>query len=151
MSRAINAAGAELIQSFEKCKLEAYPDPVTRGDPWTIGWGHTGDDVHEGKTITQAEADELFQADLRRFEDAVSRLVKVPLTDNQFGALVSFTFNLGAGALQSSFLLRCLNVKNYAGAATQFEKWNHGHVNGVLREIPGLTARRKAERALFEA
>lgn len=145
MARAINDAGVRLVQEFEGCKLEAYPDPGTGGEPWTIGWGSTGPDIGPGTVWTQEEADARFLDDLTKFGDGVDRLVRVPLTDNQFAALVSFAYNVGLGALAGSTLLRKLNAGDYEGAADQFPRWN----KGGGRVLPGLVRRRAAERDLF--
>lgn len=141
-SGGINAAGLNLIKSFEGVRLRTYNDGV--GVP-TIGYGHTGPDVYYGLEITQARAEQLLVQDLKRFEDAVRRAVKVSLNDNQFAALVSFTFNVGEGALQSSTLLRLLNAGDYNGASAQFLRWSYA--GG--QQLPGLYRRRQAERALF--
>lgn len=135
-------AGIMLIKSFEGLKLVAYKCPA---GIWTNGYGHTGPDVTPGQVITQAQADALLARDLERFEAGVSRLVSVQLTQNQFDALVCFSFNLGLGALQGSTLLRLLNAGDYAGAAAQFPRWN----KAGGKELPGLTRRRSAEQALF--
>ena len=140
----MGAAGLALLKSFEGCKLTAYPDPGTGGEPWTIGWGHTGG-VKRGDTCTQAQADAWLLQDLDRFEQAVERLVSVTLTQNQFDALVSFAYNCGQGSLQTSTLLRKLLAGDYAGAQQQFSRWNRA--NG--KEMPGLTRRRAAEAELF--
>ncbi|AXE29444.1 muraminidase [Chromobacterium phragmitis] len=140
----INAAGLSLIKQFEGLRLIAYQDAV---GIWTIGYGHTGPDVAPGKAITQPQADQLLQNDLARFESGVSNLVKVPLNANQFSALVSFSYNLGLGNLQSSTLLRLLNQRDYAGAAGQFPHWD----KAGGRVLPGLSRRRLAEQALFQA
>ena len=145
MARAINDAGVRLVQEFEGCKLEAYPDPGTGGEPWTIGWGSTGPDIGPGTVWTQEEADARFLDDLTKFGDGVDRLVRVPLTDNQFAALVSFAYNVGLGALRDSTLLRKLNAGDYLGAADQLPRW--ARAGG--RIMPGLSRRRLAERALF--
>jgi len=137
--------GLDLIKEFEGCVLHAYPDPGTGGAPWTIGWGHTGSDVYPGKKITQAEADILFEQDIQPRIRQVEDLIKVPVNDNQFGALLSFAYNCGVGALGGSNLLKYLNSGSYDLAANQFQFWNRG-ANGVL---PGLVRRRKAERDLF--
>ena len=141
----INAAGLALIKSFEGCELTAYPDPGTGGDPWTIGYGHTGPDVQPGLTITQARADQLLKQDLQKFEQGVNGVIARSLTSNQFSALVSFAYNVGLGALQSSTLLRLVNAGDFSGAAAQFGKW----VNGASGPLPGLVRRRAAEAALF--
>lgn len=139
----ISKAGLDLIKQFEGLYLNAYRCPA--GVP-TIGYGHTAG-VAMGQTITQQQADDYLRRDVRQFERAVSRLARVPLTQGQFDALVSFAFNLGEGALAQSTLLRLLNAGDYAGAAAQFDRWN----KAGGRVLPGLVRRRAAERALFEA
>ncbi|NHR05165.1 lysozyme [Chromobacterium haemolyticum] len=138
----ISANGIKLIQQFEGLRLKAYQDAV---GVWTIGYGHTGPDVTPGLVISQAQADGLLARDLNRFETGVSRLALVPLNQNQFDALVSFSYNLGLGSLQNSTLLRLLNQRDYAGAAAQFPRWNKA--GGKV--LPALTRRRAAEQALF--
>lgn len=151
------AAGIDLIESFEGNRLAAYPDPGTGGAPWTIGRGHTGPDVYPGLTIKQAIADALFAQDIKaRGEDIVNAL-DLDLTQNQFDALVSFVFNVGPGKPgikdglvylrngNPSTLLTKLRTHDYAGAADQFLLWDKA--NG--KPLPGLTRRRRAERALF--
>ena len=112
---------------------------------WTIGWGRTTN-VKRGDTCTQAQADAWLLAEYEAFESQVRQLVKAPVTDNQLGALVSFTYNVGVGNFRSSTLLRLLNAGDYAGAAAQFARWNKG--GGQV--LAGLTRRRTAEAALFE-
>lgn len=144
-----NDDGLALIKEFEGLRLEAYPDPAHGWDVPTIGYGHTDaagePKVKRGMKITAAEADAILRRDLRQYEDAVSQAVKVPLNENQFAALVSFTFNLGPGNLRKSTLLQKLNARDYAGAAKEFPKWNKA--GGKV--LAGLTRRRKAEQALF--
>ena len=101
--------------------------------------------VYEGMTITEAAAEELLRKDLAEFEAAVSEAVQVSLNDNQFSALVSFSFNLGADSLFESTLLKLVNQGDFQGAADQFLRWN----KAGGQELPGLTRRRQAERALF--
>ena len=139
---AYSSKGLALTEQFEGLRLTAYQDSV---GVWTIGYGHTGSDVHPGLAITQQQASELLLKDVASAVAAVNRLVTVPLTQNQFDALVDFVFNAGAGNLAGSTLLRDLNAGNYAGAAAQFPKWVHAG-NQIL---PGLVARRNAELALF--
>jgi len=134
--------GLDLIKSFEGLRLSAYKCPA---DVWTIGHGTTAG-VKPGQTITKERAEELLREDVERFEAQVLRLVKVPLSQGQFDALVSFTYNLGAGNLSNSTLLRLLNAGDYAGAADQFDRWNKA--GGKV--LAGLVRRRAAERALFE-
>lgn len=136
--------GQSVVQFFESLSLKAYPDPATGGEPWTIGYGHTGG-VKRGDVITEAYARELLKDDLRRFEKAVSRLVKVQLNQGQFDALVSFAFNVGEGNLERSTLLRKVNAGDFEGAALEFRKWNRA-AGKVMR---GLVRRRAAEECLF--
>ncbi len=142
----ISNAGIDLIEEFEGVRLTAYPDPATGGDPWTIGVGHTGPDVVPGLTITAEEASDLLLEDLEKTEEAVSRLVTVPLEQHQFDALVSLIFNIGAGAFGESTLLHMLNKGQYNEASAQFLRWNQA--GGA--PMTGLTRRRVAERALFD-
>jgi len=161
--------GIELIKSFEgipdgdpgTVNLDPYLDPL---DIWTIGWGHAvvsngvmvRGAAHKALAkslfpggITLQQAETLLRGDLVSRTADVLRLVQVPLGDNQFGALMSFVFNCGAANFAGSTLLKLLNAGNTAGAADQFLVWNKGRKDGVLVELPGLTRRRRAERALF--
>ena len=140
-SRQTNASGVNLIKSFEGLRLKAYQDAV---GVWTIGYGTTRG-VKPGQEISEAQAEALLKTDLNRFEQAVNQAVRVPINDNQFAALVSFTYNVGSGALRSSTLLRKLNYRDTYGAANEFPRWNRA--GG--RVLAGLTRRRNAERALF--
>jgi lysozyme len=163
--REINEAGVNLIKSFEgivdgdpsTVKLDPYLDPI---QIWTIGWGHAisvgtrflkgADDKPLVKAmfpdgITLEEATLLLKSDLLKFTRGVESVVKVPLTDNQFAALVSFAFNVGLANLMKSTLLRRVNEQNFAAAALEFQKWNKAG-GKVLR---GLTRRRAAEAQLF--
>jgi len=132
----INSEGVKLIKSFEGMELEAYQDAV---DVWTIGYGHTKT-VEPGMIITEAKAEELLRQDLEEFEEAVTEAVEVSINSNQFSALVSFCFNLGAGSLFQSTLLKLLNQGDFQGAADQFPRWN----KAGGQELEGLTRRRKA-------
>ncbi|AJB70083.1 lysozyme [Enterobacter asburiae] len=138
--------GIALIKQFEGCKLTAYQDSV---GVWTIGYGWTqpvdGKPIRAGMTIKQETAERLLKTGLVSYESDVSRLVKVGLTQGQFDALVSFTYNLGARSLSTSTLLRKLNSGDYAGAADEFLRWNKA--GGKV--LNGLTRRREAELALF--
>jgi len=138
-------AGLDLIKSFEGFSAKAYPDPAHGWNVPTIGYGTTAG-VKMGDTITKERAEELLREDVKRFEDQVLRLVKVPLTQGQLDALVSFTYNLGAANLGNSTLLRLLNAGDYKGAAAQFDRWNKA--GGKV--LKGLVTRRAAERAMFE-
>lgn len=130
-----------LIKEFEGLRLEAYLCPAKK---WTIGYGHTKT-AKPGMKITERGAEELLRQDLAWCEEAVRTGVKVPLTQNQFDALVSFVFNVGAGAFKRSTLLRLLNQGDYDGAASQFQRWNKA--GGQV--LKGLTRRRKAEAEKF--
>lgn len=138
--------GIALIKSAEGLRLEAYPDPGTGDVPWTIGYGSTSG-VTRNMVITKTQAEQMLAADLVRFERIVERLVRVPLNQGQFDALVSFTYNVGEGNFTESTLLRKLNAGDTAGAAEQFSRWVHA--GGKV--LPGLVTRRAAERALFLA
>lgn len=167
--RDVPQEGMELIKSFEgipdgdptSVNLDAYLDPV---GIWTIGWGHAI--TYQGIVlrgpqnkgiaralypggITLAQAEMLLRGELVNFARDVLRLAKVPLDDGQFAALVSFAFNCGSANLGASTLLRRLNSGDLAGAADQFLLWNKARKNGALVELPGLTRRRRAERAMF--
>lgn len=139
----ISLDGLNLIKEFEGCRLEAYRDIA---NVLTIGYGHTGPDVYAGQSITKAEAEKLLLKDLETFERGVSNLVKVPINQHQFDALVSFSFNVGLGALGSSTLLDLLNKNSSVSiVAAEFLRWNK--VDG--KPIEGLTRRRTAEKQLF--
>jgi lysozyme len=131
-----------LIEEFEGLRLTAYQDQ--RGI-WTIGYGHTGPEVHAGLVWTQAQAEAALISDMQRTVLGVIKSLDVAIGQNQFDALVSFTFNVGVDAEQHSTLLRLVNSGHSVQAAEQFLRWDH--VNGV--ENDGLKRRRKAERDLF--
>lgn len=139
----ISEEGLDIIKSFEGLELKTYKDSV---GVLTIGWGSTGSHVKPGMVITKGQAEELLKQDVSRFEKGINDLVKVPLTQNQFDALVSFSFNLGLGNLKSSTLLRKLNMSDYSGAAGEFLRWNKA--GGKV--LNGLTRRRQAEKDMFE-
>ena len=138
----ISKTGVKLIQDWEGYRSKAY---LCSAGVWTIGWGHTAT-ARRGMRIDKNEGQRLFNKDIQVYVNAVNRLVSVPLNQNQFDALVSFCFNLGAGALSSSSLLRELNSGNYFSAANWFERY----VYGGGRKLEGLIRRRKAEKKLFE-
>lgn len=133
----------ELIKEAEGLRLEAYlPTP---NDVWTIGYGHTKT-AKSGMRITKAGAEELLLHDLAWVEATIDKYVKVPLNQNQYDALASFIYNVGASAFRKSTLLKLLNAGDYEGAAEQFPRWNK-QKGKVLR---GLTARRQKEKTLFK-
>jgi lysozyme len=137
-----SANGLALTERFEGCRLTAYQDQV---GVWTIGYGHTGPDVTPGRTITQTQAQTLLAMDVGSAVSCVNTFVSVTLAQEEFDALVDFVFNVGAGAFKGSRLLHSLNAGDFAGAAAQFELWDHA--GGVVN--PGLLRRRQAEAALF--
>lgn len=137
-----NKNGLLLIKSFEGLRLKAYRDAV---GIWTIGYGTTRG-VQPDMRISEGEAEHFLQQDLIRFEQAINSVVNAPINDNQFSALVSFTYNVGSGALKSSTLLKLLNARrDLRKTADEFPRWNRA--GG--RVLHGLTRRRHAERALF--
>lgn len=139
-------SGQEFIHKWEGFRAEAYLDT---GGVWTIGYGTTrinGEPVRKGMTCTREQAARWFKNDLEWAEEAVNKNVKVPLSQNQFDALVSFIYNVGASAFRNSTLLRELNESDYIEAANQLLRWKYD--NG--RMIEGLLNRRKAEKKLFE-
>lgn len=135
----------ELIHS-EGIRYQAYKDSVGF---WTIGVGHLINLETEKHlltaTLTKNQVMTMFRLDISRFEDCVNKLVKVPLNQNQFDALVSFSFNLGCNALRRSTLLEKLNNGDFLGASNEFKKWN----KAGGRAIKGLTLRREREKQLF--
>lgn len=144
--KTMSQVGVDLITSFEDTRTKAYDDGV---GVWTIGIGTTfypsGNKVKQGDTCTLEQAKSYFKHDLAKFEKAVNESVSVPLTQSQFDALVSLTYNIGSGAFKDSTLLKKLNKGDYQGAADQFLAWKKA--GGKV--LPGLVRRREAERALF--
>lgn len=159
--RKTSKAGIDLMHSFEGCEkkrpdglIEAYPDPGTGGDPWTIGWGSTGKDpfnggrIRQGTVWTQEQCDLRFEQHLAQFEEGVREgLGKSPASQPQFDAMVSLAYNIGVGAFQKSTLLRMHKAGDYDGAAKQFLRWNRAG-GRVMR---GLTRRRTAEMELYRS
>jgi lysozyme len=143
MMRNITMQGLALIEAYEGCRLGAYQDT---GGVWTIGYGHTHG-VKEGDICDRATAEQWLREDIASAETAVSHLVTVPLTDNQFSALVSFVFNVGFVRFAKSTLLRRLNEGNYGVVPGQMHLWVFD--NG--RRVAGLARRRAAEAALWSA
>lgn len=149
--RAIGADGIALIKRFEGCakkrsdgRVEAYPDPGTGGDPWTIGWGATGPGIARGTLWTQEQCDARLEADLLRYAKDVDRaLGDAATTQAQFDALVSFHYN--TGAIGKATLTRKHKAGDFAGAAREFDRWCYA--GG--RVMKGLVRRRAAESALY--
>ena len=143
MSDPVNQATIDLIKRNEGCKLTAYQDSV---GVWTIGYGHTGDDVAEGSQITQDQAEALLRQDLDKFQDGVDDAIGGGDTaDNQFGAMVSLAFNIGLGHFKTSSVLREHNAGNQQSAADAFLMWNKA--GGQV--LTGLDRRRHEERDLY--
>jgi lysozyme len=145
--------GLKIIKNFEGLRLEAYRDVA---GVWTIGYGSTR--YHDGKLVkpgdklaSELQADALFRNTLGQYEDAVTQHVKVSMSQNQFDALVSFTYNEGTGALKESSLLVKLNEKNYDEAASHFLAWDKitDPKTGKKIVCDTLVQRRKEESRLF--
>ena len=143
MKLVYSESGIEFTKRFEGLRREAYRDA---GGVWTIGYGHTGVEVHEGLIWTPEQAEEALRMDIAGPVGFVNRVVKQPLEQRQFDALVDFCFNCGAGNLERSELLRKVNAGDMRGAAAQFGLWVHD-ANGAT--LPGLVARRRAEVEMF--
>jgi GH24 family phage-related lysozyme (muramidase) len=150
---AVSDAGITLVKRFEGCArrrsdglVEAYPDPGTRGAPWTIGWGATGPGIGPGTTWTPGQCDARLAADLERYAGEVAQAIGgAPTTQAQFDALVSFHYN--TGAIRRATLTRRHRAGDCAGAAREFARWNRA--GG--RVLAGLTRRRAAEAALYRS
>jgi lysozyme len=149
----LNAATIDLICEFEGFEPHWYPDVVYGWKLPTVAYGHTdaaGEPKYaatKSKTFSKAEGKTILASDLMPVCNTVASLVTVKLNDNQFGALVSFTYNLGAGNFKKSTLLKKVNAGDFAAAAKEFAKWNKA--GKPLKELKGLTRRRAAEAALF--
>ena len=137
--------GLHLTENFEGLRLIAYPDPATNGDPWTIGYGHTGAEVHKGMTITQEQAEELLMQDVKKAAATVNAKVTTDITQEEFDALVDFVFNVGAGNFNASTLLKKVNSGDIQGAANEFLKWDMA----AGKHMAGLLKRRHAEAEEF--
>ena len=142
----ISPSGIDLICNFEGKRLTAYDDGV---GVWTIGFGTTvypnGIKVMKGDTCTEAQAKTYMAHDLKKFEATVNKAVTVQLNQNQFDALLSLAYNIGASAFSQSTLVKKLNANDYRGAADQFDVW----VNAGGKRMQGLVNRRAKEKALF--
>lgn len=136
-----NQAGIDLIKRSEGCCLKAYKCPA---GVWTIGYGHT-EGVIPGTTIRQEQAERLLKCDLVEFERAMNAVIKTEITENQFSAIISLAYNCGSNAISKSTLIKKVNVRDFAGAAEEFLRWDK--IAGVPNK--GLHARRVAERELF--
>tara|TARA_R100000995_G_C3482910_1_gene125176 strand:- start:1090 stop:1533 length:444 start_codon:yes stop_codon:yes gene_type:complete len=137
----ISNEGLSLIKKFEGCELDSYK---CAAGVWTIGYGSTHG-IEKGMSISKSRAEELLLEDIAQFEDIVDKAVSVNLSQNQYDALVSWTFNLGGGNLNSSTMLKVLNAGDYENVPEQIKRWNKA--NGKVLE--GLIRRREAEALLF--
>lgn len=137
----MNNLGMQILKSFEGCKLRAYKDPV---GIWTIGYGHTGQDVHDGLEWTQEQADMRLDFDVMKHQTDVEKLLRVSLNDDQISALTDFCYNLGARNLRTSTLLKRINAGDF-DVKNEFVKW----VKAGGKTLAGLVTRREAEAALF--
>lgn len=146
----VSDAGLQFIKSWEGFEPGAYRDIA---GIWTIGYGHTegfrDGRFHRGSVVSEKTALALLREDLGARERAVADAVRVPLEQYEFDALASLVYNIGVAGFRRSTVLRRLNAKDRAGAADAFLLWNKARVGGRLREVRGLTRRRRAERALF--
>ena len=138
----ISQNGIALIKHFEGCELKAYKCPA---GVWTIGYGHTKD-VLENDEWSEAHANHMLEVELEEYENYVNTSVTAPLSQDQFDALVSWTYNLGGGNLKSSTMLKVLNAGNYDDVPAQIKRWNKA--GGKV--LDGLVRRREAEAKLFQ-
>jgi lysozyme len=147
----LSESGYRALVREEGLRLTAYPDPGSGAAPWTIGIGSThyadGRAVKPGDTLTEDEAHVLAIWHVERVEAGIADVLLVSVSGNQWDALVSLAFNIGTGAFARSTLLKKLNAGDYAGAAREFGRW----VYASGKVLPGLVARRKRERELFES
>ena len=142
----ISFNGIKSLKELEGFRKDAYKDT---GGVWTIGYGTimlNGKPVEQGMSITDPEAEVALQADLAWAQTAVNQLVRVPLKQSMYDALVSFVYNVGMNAFSKSTMLRKLNLKDYAGASKEFSRWVYD--NG--KEIKGIVARRRIEQSMFD-
>ncbi|MAE92959.1 MAG: glycoside hydrolase [Pelagibaca sp.] len=149
--------GINLIKQFEGCArlrtdglIEAYPDPATGGEPWTIGWGATRDGLHgyvrEGTVWTQQQCDERLVSDLARYANGVARAIDdAPTSQAQFDAMVSFHYN--TGAIGRATLTKKHKAGDHEGAAAEFKRWN----KAGGRVLNGLVRRRASEAKLYRS
>lgn len=142
----LNQAGIDLVKQFEGCRLKAYPDPGTGGEPYTIGYGYTVG-VEPGDVWTQEKADNKLLETLTNLATHLVSYIEVELTDNQFSACVSLVYNIGIGNFVGHSLLKFINSDNMEAAANEFVKWDRA----AGKEMAGLLRRREAEAALFRS
>lgn len=144
--RTIIVAGAALLASLTLDEGTRYTPYRDIAGVLTVCQGHTGADIVPGKRYTKSDCDALLFKNTERHGRAVLRCTKVPLNQNQYDAFVRFTFNVGTSAYCNSGLLKKLNQGDYTSACNDLLRWDKARVNGVLRPVKGLTARRRSER-----
>lgn len=146
----VSDVGLAFIKSWEGFEPQAYQDVA---GVWTIGYGHTegfkDGRFGDGSIVAEEDAEALLRKDIASREKSAAQSITVELQQYEFDALVSIIYNIGVGNFRRSTLLHCLNQGDRDGAAEAFLMWNKARVGGVLREVRGLTRRRRAERALF--
>lgn len=141
----MNQKGIDLIKKYEGLSLVAYPDPATKGAPWTIGYGHTGKDVNPTSKITKEQAETLLDQDVQKIAKIVDNVITAKITDDQFSALISLAFNIGPYNFVKSTLVSTLNTNDFVGTAKEILRWNKA--DGKV--MAGLVKRRNDEKTLF--
>lgn len=134
--------GLDIIKAHEGLRLTPYKDPVGK---LTVGYGHTGEDVTPDMQITENDAEEMLQGKVGALEQSLRQVVKVPVSNEQFSALVSLGYNIGFNNLKNSTLMNKLNQGDYDGAAEEFSRWD----KAGGKTLPGLAKRRDEEKDLF--
>jgi lysozyme len=142
-SAAVAGMAAAVVGGFEGLRQTAYPDPATKGPPWTVCYGETAG-VRRGDHYSVAECKAMLVVSLGKYADAIERCVKAPMPDTRYVALVSFAYNVGTGAACKSSVVRLINVGRTREGCDGLLKWNRAA--GIV--FPGLTRRRQQERAL---
>jgi lysozyme len=143
---AIAAMCVALVGGFEGLRQTAYPDPATRGPPWTVCYGET-DGVKRGDHYTIAQCKAMLESSLFKYADGISQCVKVPLPDRRYVALISFSYNVGVKAACDSSVVELINKGQTRAGCEALLKWNRAA--GIV--FPGLTRRREKERDYCEA
>lgn len=140
----LSLAGLAHIATSEGLYVTAYPDPATRGDPWTICFGHTGPEVRRGLTVSYDQCLVWLQQDTLKAERVVRQHVRVPLRQGQYDAYTSFVFNVGPDRFRKSTMLRLVNSGAWQASCHEFPKWRYA--NKMVME--GLVTRRTVEEGM---
>lgn len=143
----LNESGIDLVKDCEGLSLKAYPDPATGKSPWTIGYGHTGREVTPGLVWTKEHCEDILILDLGKVSTQLQTYITTDLNDNQFNAIISFTYNVGIRNFATSTLLKLINEGNLAQASLEFPKWDYA----AGKEMQGILNRRLKEQKLFNA